>query len=394
MNFNDKLDKFKYSYDDIKYIIKKSIKKSMIKIGSGGSDNLIILDDKDIAIKIIPKKINPLLIKQLNNDYMEAEFYKKFTEEFIKPNKTPHIVGLYKRYILEDLKFIFPPKCPSFDDVLLNPNIDESNIKLCNLKVCYRKNLMEKKASILVLENCSTTISDQFELLINKKMDWEEKIKKVKQFISRICFQFLFTFSVIRDEYPDFIHNDMFLRNILGTNEIMFDPDDYIEYRYKSKSYYLPANGLYIKLNDFGYSLNLLDKNSTLENEIENSVDNQFETNNKFRDIYTFFFDLYNGPGLGGQSLTTIVNNNIKDKTKKSQLEKIIKKEIGKYFNYKSIDKIQSKNPSILDWKWNIGESKILNKTVKNPQDYFNKINVFKHFCTLPKSGRIVNIIN
>lgn len=393
MNFNDGLNKFKYSYNDIKHIIKKSIKKSMIKTGFGGSNNLIILDE-NIAIKIIPKKIDPLLIKQKNNDYVEAEFYKKFTEEFIKTNMTPHIVGLYKRYILEDLKFIFPPKCPSFDDILLNPNIEDSNIKLCNLKVCYGKKLMEKKASILILENCPTTISNQFELIINNKMDWKEKIKKVKEFISRICFQFLFTFSVIRDEYPDFIHNDMFLRNILGTNEIMFEPDDYIEYRYKSKSYYLPANGLYIKLNDFGYSLNLLDKNSTLENEIENSVDNQFETNNKFRDIYTFFFDLYNGPGLGSQSLRTIVNNNIKDKNKKSQLEKIIKKEIGKYFNYKTIDKIQSKNPSILDWTWNIGESKILNKTVKKPQDYFNKMNVFEHFCSLPKSGRIVNIIN
>ena len=70
----------------------------MIKIGSGGSDNLIVLDD-DVAIKIIPKKIDHLLIKQKNNDWMEAEFYKKFTEEFIKTNKTPHIVGLYKRYI-------------------------------------------------------------------------------------------------------------------------------------------------------------------------------------------------------------------------------------------------------------------------------------------------------
>lgn len=390
MNFKDKLNEFNYSYGQIKHIIKKSIKKSMIKMGSGGSDNLIVLDD-NIAIKIIPKKINPLLIKQLNNDWMEAEFYKKFTDEFIKTNKTPHIVGLFKRYILENIKFIFPPKCPSFDDVLLNPNIDDSEVRLCNLKVCYQKNLMEKKASILVLENCPTNISDQFELLINRKIDWVDKIKKVRQFISRICFQFLFTFSVIRDKYPDFIHNDMFLRNVLGINEVMYEQDDYIEYKYKSKTYYLPANGIYIKLNDFGFSLNLLDKNSTLEQEIEASVINQFELDNKYRDLYTFFFDLYNGPGLGGQSLTTIVNNNVKNKSKKTQLQKVIKQEIGKYFDYKQIDKIQSKNPSILDWKWNIGESKILNKTVKKPQDYFN-LGLFEEFTVLPKNGRIVGI--
>ena len=392
MNFNDKLNKFDYSYDDIKHIIKKSIKKSKIIIGSGGSDNLIILDE-NIAIKIIPKKIDHLLIKQKNNDYMEAEFYKKFTNEFIKPNKSPHIVGLYKRYILEDLKFILPPKCPSFDEKLMNPDIDDSNIKLCNLKASYNKNLMEKKASVLVLENCPTNISDHFELLINRKIDWTEKTKKVKEFISRICFQFLFTFSVIRDKYPDFIHNDMFLRNILGINEIIYEPDDYVEYRYKSKSYYLPANGLYIKINDFGYSLNLLNHNSTLEKEIENSVENIFESNNKFRDIYTFFFDLYNGPGLGSQSLYALIKNNIKDKNKQNQIIKLVKKELGKYFDYKIIDKIQSKNSYILDWKWNIGESKILINTVKKPQDYF-KIGLFEELRILPKNGRIVQIIN
>jgi hypothetical protein len=390
MNFNDKVNKFDYSYDEIKHVIKKSIKKSMIKTGSGGSDNLIVLDD-NIAIKIIPKKIDPMLIKQRNNDWMEAEFYKKFTDEFIKTNKTPHIVGIYKRYILEDIKFILPPKCPSFDDVLLNPNIEESNIKLCNLKVCYQKNLLEKKASILILENCPTNISDQFELLINKKMDWVDKIKMIKRFISRICFQFLFTFSVIRDKYPDFIHNDMFLRNILGINVLDFEPNDYIEYKYKNNLYYLPANGLYIKLNDFGYSLNLLKNNSTLENDIENSATNIFEIDNPYRDIYTFFFDLYDGPGLGSQSLSTIIRNNIKDKKKQTKMLGIIKKEIAQYFDYKQIDKIQSKNPSILDWKWNIGESKILNKTVKKPQDYF-KLGLFDEFTVLPKNGRIVGI--
>jgi hypothetical protein len=187
-------------------------------------------------------------------------------------------------------------------------------------------------------------------------------------------------------------HYQMFEEVLSKTEYSNFD--NFSGFLDKSKSYYLPANGIYIKLNDFGYSLNLLDKNSTLENEIENSVDNLFETNNNFRDIYTFFFDLYNGPDIGSQSFTTIIKNNIKDKIKQTKLLKIIKKEIGKYFNYKTIDKIQSKNPSILDWKWNISESKLLNDIVKKPQDYFNKTNVFDHFTLIPKTGRIVNIIN
>ena len=55
MNFNDKVNKFDYSYDEIKHVIKKSIKKSMIKTGSGGSDNLIVLDD-NIAINELKYK--------------------------------------------------------------------------------------------------------------------------------------------------------------------------------------------------------------------------------------------------------------------------------------------------------------------------------------------------
>jgi hypothetical protein len=181
----------------------------MIKIGSGGSDNLIILDDKDIAIKIIPKKINPLLIKQLNNDYMEAEFYKKFTEEFIKPNKTPHIVGLYKRYILEDLKFIFPPKCPSFDDVLLNPNIDESNILLAIILATktthttdllierfneLSKNTNLSKQSLIQINDFldRTYVNDVLDIVLKNNKDIVEKItdckneKKIKKLMTSI----------------------------------------------------------------------------------------------------------------------------------------------------------------------------------------------------------------
>ena len=53
------------------------------------------------------------------------ELSKKYLDELANDVPGMHIVGLYKRYILEDLKFIFPPKCPSFDDILLNPNIED-----------------------------------------------------------------------------------------------------------------------------------------------------------------------------------------------------------------------------------------------------------------------------
>ena len=65
------------------------------------------------------------------------------------------------------------------------------------------------------------------------------------------------------------------------------------------------------------------------------------------------------------------IKKNIQDIPSQIILLRIIKEEIGKYFNN----------------KWDMSE-------LKNPQDYFNKIDIFEQFRTMPISGRIVNIIN
>jgi len=87
----------------------------MLVSGSGGSYNIIILND-DYILKIIPKFIDKNLKKQRNNDELEAEYYKTFTDKIILKNKSPHIVGIYKKYTLQDIKFIFPTKCISLDE--------------------------------------------------------------------------------------------------------------------------------------------------------------------------------------------------------------------------------------------------------------------------------------
>ncbi len=394
MDFIDKLDNFNDNYVQIKHIIKKSIGKKLIKTGSGGSSNIIVIHD-NFVIKIIPNLINPLLKKQKNNDYLEAEFYKKFTNEFIKLNKTPHIVGIYKRYLIEDIKFIFPTKCLTLDEKILLPWDKQDPIvdQLCYLKKSYNKKLVGKKASVLVLENCPTNISNQAEKILGSSKKVPEKLILFKQFINRVIFQFMFTLSLIQITYPNFIHNDMFLRNILAVDEYMYEPNDYVQYNFNSKSYYLPANGIYIKLNDFGFSVNLLEKNSTIVDEIKSTTNNLFEINNPVRDIYTFLFDLYNGPGVGGLSLSTIIKQQITNKKAQNIFIQNLKKEIGKYFKYKLIDKIQSKNLTILDWQWDISNSKMLMGTIKKPIEYF-KSKLFDSYTVLPVDARIVKIFN
>jgi len=392
MDFKEKLLKFNSDYFAIKKTIKKAIKEKSVTLGSGGSSNIVILRP-DFVIKLIPDKKNFLLKVKPNNDYLETEIYSKLTQDFLLTDKIPHIVGLYKKYILEDIKIALPHKCLTLDERIMVPFHKKDYIteKLCDIKKSFEEKHIEKKATIIVLENCPTTIQEQLQILLGRKQKPEEKTQKFNQFIKRIIFQFMITLGKIQLEYPDFIHNDLFLRNVLAVNVFEYEPADYVEYNHLGKKYYLPANGIYIKLNDFGYSLNLLKQNSTLANEIVNSTNNTFEIKNPVRDVYTFLFDLYDGPGMGAQSVKTIINNQIKDNKLKNILLANFKKHIGMFFNYKLIDKIHSLNIGSLDWLWNISESKKLMDTVKKPNDYF-KLNLFKNFMTLPDNCRVVKI--
>jgi hypothetical protein len=201
----------------------------------------------------------------------------------------------------------------------------------------------------------------------------------------------MFTLGQIHLQYPDFIHNDLFLRNILAIVITDYDIKDYVQYNHMGKKYYLPANGIYIKINDFGYALNILDKNSTLENEIKQTSHSNFEINNKLRDVYTFLYDVYDVQGLGSLSVKTIITDYVKNNEENKKFMETFKKQIGLFFDYAIIDKIQSKNMGVLDWIWNISESKILSKTIKKPNDYF-KANLFNFFLQLPDECRVVKI--
>ncbi len=393
MNFDDQLKKFNDDYKKIKHKIKVGIKKNMLVFGSGGSSNLIILND-DYVLKIIPKFINKNLKRQKNNDELEADYYRTFTNEFVLKNKSPHFVGLFKKYTLEDIKFIFPNKCLSLDEKIKLPieKRDFAVDTLCDLKKCYFRQTLEKKASILVLENCPTSIDEQIGNVLKSK-DKTNVPHNFIQIIRRVIFQIIFTLSIIQESYPDFIHNDLFLRNILAIYDNSYDPDDYVQYNFKGSSYYLPANGIYVKINDFGYSLNIGNKVSSLVDEINDTPWTAFELKNNKRDVYSFLYDLYDGFGLGSKSIVKLLDLHVRNKDNRKKLLGLAKKEIGKFLDYKTIDNLNKKNKNIIDWTWNIGESKILMNTIKKPNEYF-KSDSFDSYKNLPNNGRVVRIFN
>lgn len=388
MDWKKSEDEFKLNYNKTKTEIKKAIKEKAFTLGSGGSSNIIIIRS-NYVIKITPNMKGT----KSNNDYLEPEIYKKLTRNFLQTDITPHIVGSYKKYTLDDIKIVFPSKCLTLDELIVLPveKRNKTQEELCKIKKSYENNFVNKKAIITVLENCPTTIEAQLIYIISGKEKFITRLVRFTALIRRILFQFMFTLGQIHLQYPDFIHNDLFLRNILAVVITEYDINDYVQYNHMGKKYYLPANGIYIKINDFGYTLNILDKNSTLENEIKQSSNSSFEINNKLRDVYTFLYDLYDGQGLGSFSVKKIITDYVKNNEENKKFIEIFKKQIGLFFDYVIIDKIHSKNMGALDWIWNISESKILSKTIKKPNDYF-KANLFDFFLELPDECRVVKI--
>jgi hypothetical protein len=399
MNFNTKYNNFNIKYSTIKKNISQYIKKNMVKIGSGGSNNIIIIDN-NIALKIIPTKTYKKLID--TKDINEYKYYEKFYNKYIKTNITPHIVGIYKKYSVNINNYLpnychdtnkkLETCCPTVDEILMGHNMDMVDYQLCTLKYAYDKKIINHTATCLLLEYCPLTISNEIEKILYAKDEHKYKLKQLKKLLLRVIFQVVFTLAQIQKYDKHFIHNDLFLRNVLGVIENNYGINEYTEYVFNNKSYYLQANGIYIKINDFGYALNLGKIKTSLLYEIKSSlvVNNYYEIKNNKRDIYTFLYDLYNGPSIKELSLTTLIKKHVSHHYI-SLYTKEIKKVLNKFINIHIIDKIIKKNNEILNEIYNISESNLLINSIIEPKDYF-KTSAFDYYTTLPNNGVVIKI--
>jgi hypothetical protein len=436
------------------------LNKGDIFYGSGGSSNTIIIY-KNQVVKLIPdfKKDFNSKLKKLN-DQEEIKFYKEFTKELILKNKTPHIVGYYdnKKINFADLLKKNLHKCEKINmetlweklnkETISKPskltkllllitnkfkknknmnktkkyqplNTNKKTAKLstnkenlyCNYKKINDKfynewnEEIENIFDLTYLELCPTNITKEFSNLLKQK----NNLELIQPFINRVVFQFMFTLCAIYEKYPTFIHNDCFLRNILAINYSNYSNNDYIEYvitqninnKIIETKYYLPANGICIKLNDFGFSFampKLGDKLLFKKTENRDLIIDKYNrergfttSNKKGKDVWNFLYDLYDGQNFGANSLTEEIRN-LKDinKKKKTELLNIVKTEIHKYLDTNIIDKINKNNKDLLSGLWNINNIEELIASYKKPKEYFNN-NTFINYTLKPKNSNITN---
>jgi hypothetical protein len=202
----------------------------------------------------------------------------------------------------------------------------------------------------------------------------------------------------------------MFLRNIMARVETKYTENDFVEYICKNEKkgsgdnsgddiiFYLPANGICIKINDFGYSLALPEigdkilhkdlKNRTkCVDEFTKDQPSMSTDNSHNSDTFNFLHDLYDGANMTQDSLMTLIKNNTKIKNKVKIIHSI-KNTIKQYLDIDIIDKINEINKKELNRIWNINTIPELEATIKHPMTYLK--DNFKMFTTKPINANIV----
>ena len=294
---------------------------SIIIIGEEKSSDLPN-DKYKLAIKIIPIYIQTNVRIKPNIEQLEIAFYWFFTKRYLLTNRTPHLVGIYNNQKCNNLKkllgSLIPSKksCPTYEDILTKKNLklDYNETILCDLLLRIEFKMFDNIYQYAMLEYCQGSlprvITEWMRIIKKsngKKLD--NLVKTFVEFLNRIFFQIIFTLAIIKDDYPGFLHGDFFIRNILYVEYNNYNLNDYVAYHYKDHIFYLPANGIYTKIGDFGYTIianelqpNIYDYNSTF---IKMFHLNPF---NKKTDIFNFFHDIYDGQNLGTNSINLLMS--------------------------------------------------------------------------------------
>ncbi|AGC02064.1 putative divergent protein kinase [Acanthamoeba polyphaga moumouvirus] len=403
MNFKNLYDKF-HNFN-IGCDIIKSVKIKNILYGSGGSNNIILsVEDKkkdNLIVKIIPEVIYSNVKIEPDKDQLEIKFYQFLTRKYVLTDRTPHIVGIFKHKKCENITKLLKniklgEKCPTYEETLTGKYIvPESDYNICQLLLMHEMKLLNSSFDMILLEYCAYDFSyfirnSVLDINNSNNDNYSETISIFSYEIQRILFQLIFTLAIIKDDYPGFYHGDFFVRNILLSYTKEYEQNDYIAYHYLDKIFYLPANGFYSKINDFGTTV-IIGELTPNTYDLEEKYRKMFRINpyNKKNDIFNLLHDIYYGGNLGTISIVDMCLDLKMNFTKIFDIRNIL----SKFINVDILDDINSHNRIMLDRTWNIDTIKILEDSVLSPQEYLLE-NTFELFETLPQDAEIIKHYN
>ena len=378
-NYYIKYIKYKTKYLELKNRINENNKKivggsqddccnlhiedAKLHFGSGGSNCIIAITD-DYVYKYFPLLVSPHdttdeeITYYLNRYKYEIEIMKILTNKIINNKLSPHIVKYYNDCTCNGTLDDIFKNCPSYIEHLLS---NKQTNQRCNLLFNngYPKKLI-KPMYVLKMEKITNMLTNEI-IRITKKKYWGD----FELFLDVLFFQIFYTLETIKLQYLDYTHNDLFIRNILVENN-KYKSKQYIRYHYNNMIFDVPANIIYIKIADFGFSK--IDEKSCKKYGVK-------FVKNQYKDYFTIIYDIYNGANLGSLSLYRLVKDNNK--------LKIIDKYFNNFFDVKIINKIINNNKKHhldMDWNNTLDEKFVKLIKLKEPLEYIKRfINIFPY---------------
>lgn len=344
---------------------KESVKKCVIEktdrvlFGSGGSTAIVLITKNNKVYKLftlyyMSNDNNINLNLKLQNSIVnnEINIYKLITKNVINKNISNHFVEFLGINDCHNVQELFK-ECPKKYTQFLQVD-DSKKSRIC---ADYYRNYpieeIENNYKVMELEYCNYSCAEFIFDISQLAID------QMKLYLDIFFFQIIHTLLSVKKVYPYFIHNDLFMRNILGTREK--DDGKFYEYKFNNKRYFVPQKLFFPKIGDFGLTnLNAQYKNVRLYK-------------NDYKDFYNLLYDVYDGANLGAESLSSLCNNNAAKKT-------FVKEYFSTFFDVDVIDEYKKKSPNQMNWDWyNVLDKDFLNSiNLRKPEnllnDYFHEI--------------------
>jgi len=337
----------------------KNIPKDSKKIfGSGGSRTVIIITPEKKVYKYFTvfsyKDMDDKWIKkEIANFRREINIQKELTKNIVVKNLSPHIAKLDDFLFCKSSPHFLFKDCPSFKKLLKTPSQKIKLPKECYYLIQGYPVKIEKGFLIANIEYCPLTLGDVILKLMRKTN------KTLENNLNRLLFQLIYTLAIIEKKYPYFVHHDLFIRNVLVT-ENKGGKNDYFRYYFGKYIFDVPANGYITKITDFGET-NLDKKNQ----ETPKLVKSPHE------DVFNIIYDIYNGSNLGSKSCMSIAR-----KRKNGKKENFLHEYFSKFINTKLIQEIEkNKQKRHINRNWRMLYDPEISKLfkVKLPNQYLKQ---------------------
>lgn len=317
--------------------------------GSGGSDTLIVVRDGATAFKLFP------IIYHNSQKTLRTALKKEIhiAKALSQPRFGPHIVQITSSKVCVDAMTLFKG-CPIIKDLdaYLDLYLDSVGEQKCKWVIDtpqfnpFMSNLYDAGG----MPEPTAKVADDYYVM---GMEYapvqlktilaqlaEAPIDTLKPYLDTVLFQICYTLVKIKSVYPNFTHGDLFIRNVMG---VFTDSQTLVvPYEINGKTFRVPNIHYIAKIADFGLA-NLKTENRTING-----------------DWFTLTYDIYNGAGLGSQSLTQIFKDNPKR-------QKWLKKYFNSFFDVAFLDKIAKKpeRKQSFDWLWSLGNAPQMRTLIK-----------------------------